>query len=417
MAEAEDVAMMLVLNELLDSDDEKPKRGKTRNWVKRRKERGYFVNIVQELMLEDRNGFREMFRMDVRDFEFILQKIGDLISPKERLGGTVPIEADERLALTLRYLATGEALSSLSFQYRISLNAISYIVKGCCNAIVERLTPHFIKVPSTKAQWLEISKKFEERWNYPHALGAIDGKHVRVQKPKNAGSFYYNYKHTHSVILMAIAGPEYECLYADVGSNGRVNDSGIWNKTTLLQGIQDGSVQLPDDEKLSNGEKTPFVFLGDEAFALKRFMMKPFPQQGLNEERRIYNYRHSRARRISENLFGIVANRWRIFFTVINLEPKYVENIILAALTLHNMLIKSSNSANVYRTPSLADNLLEDGEVTQGEWRLEIPTETFYPLEVPRTGHNASLDAKSVRNKFMEYFLNDGAVDWQWKYC
>ena len=38
---------------------------------------------------------------------------------------------------------------------------------------------------------------------------------------------------------MAIAGPEYECLYADVGSNGRVNDPGIWNKTSLLQGIQD----------------------------------------------------------------------------------------------------------------------------------------------------------------------------------
>ena len=72
--------ILSLLNELLDSDDEKPKRGKTRNWVKRRKERGYFVNIVQELMLEDRNGFREMFRMDVRDFEFILQKIGDLIS-------------------------------------------------------------------------------------------------------------------------------------------------------------------------------------------------------------------------------------------------------------------------------------------------------------------------------------------------
>ena len=44
------------------------------------------------------------------------------------------------------------------------------------------------------------------------------------------GFFYYNYKHTHSMILMAIAGPEYEYLYVNVGSNGRVNDSGIWKK-------------------------------------------------------------------------------------------------------------------------------------------------------------------------------------------
>ena len=74
------------------------------------------------------------------------------------------------------------------------------------------MASEFLKVPSTDAEWLEISKKFEEKWNFPHALGAIDGKHVRIQKPKNGGSFYYNYKHTHSIILMAIAGPEYACL-------------------------------------------------------------------------------------------------------------------------------------------------------------------------------------------------------------
>ena len=254
-----------------------------------------------------------------------MSKISDIISPEERLGGTNPVQADERLALTLRFLATGETFQSLSFQSRIPLNAVSYIVKGCCKAIVQRMASNFIKAPSTEAECLDISKRFEEKWNFPRAFGAIDGKHVRTQKPKNSGSFYYNYKRTHSIILMAIAGPEFEYLYADVGSNGRVSDSVIWNKTSLLQAIQDGSVKLPNDEKLPNGEITPYVFLEDDAFALKRFMMKPFAQQGLTGERRIYNYRQSRARRISENLFGILGNRWIIFFTIINLEPKYVE--------------------------------------------------------------------------------------------
>ena len=99
----------------------------------------YSNNIIQELRIEDRFGFREMFRMDVTDFENILAKISDIISPKERLGGTNPVQADERLALTLHFLATGETFQSLSFQYRISLNAVSYIVKGCCKAIVERM--------------------------------------------------------------------------------------------------------------------------------------------------------------------------------------------------------------------------------------------------------------------------------------
>ena len=71
------------------------------------------------------------------------------------------------------------------------MNAVSHIIKGCCNALVDELVPVFVKTPSSEQEWLEISKKFETRWtrwNYPHALGAIDGKHVVIRKPSNAGS-------------------------------------------------------------------------------------------------------------------------------------------------------------------------------------------------------------------------------------
>ena len=103
----------------------------------------------------------------------------------------------------------------------------------------------FVKTPSSQQIWLEISKKFETRWNYPHALGPIDGKHVAIRKPSNAGCYYHNYRHAHSINLLAIAGPQYECLYADVVPNSRVNDSGVWNKSSLLQAIKNGSMKLP----------------------------------------------------------------------------------------------------------------------------------------------------------------------------
>ena len=109
----------------------------------------------------------------------------------------------------------------------------------------------FIEFPNSQKEWFGISRKFEQRWNEPHTLGAIYGKHVRIVKPNNGGSYFYNYKHTHSIILLATAGLEYKYVYADVGSNGRVNDSGIWNKCSLLQGIDDGSVKLPKDVYLT----------------------------------------------------------------------------------------------------------------------------------------------------------------------
>ena len=61
------------------------------------------------------------------------------------------------------------------------------------------------------------------------------------------------------------------------------------------------------------------------------------------------------------------------------------------------MFIKSPNSVNVYRPSSFADTILE-----YGEWRANLIPDSFYSLQVPRTGHNASLHAKSVREKFMD---------------
>ena len=81
------------------------------------------------------------------------------------------------------------------------------------------------------------------------------------------------------------------------------------------------------------------------------------------------------------------------------------------------MFIKNPNKVNFYRPASFADCILEDGEVAEGQWRTNVVTDSFYLLQVPRTGHNASLYGKSVREKLMNYFVNNGAVEWQWKYC
>ena len=42
----------------------KPTRGKTREWIKGREESGYFNNIEKELRIKDRQGIRELFRID-----------------------------------------------------------------------------------------------------------------------------------------------------------------------------------------------------------------------------------------------------------------------------------------------------------------------------------------------------------------
>ena len=65
----------------------------------------------------------------------------------------------------------------------------------------------------------------------------------------------------------------------------------------------------------------PYVVVGDEVLPLKTYLMRQYPGKTLAIDKRVFNYRLSRARRISENAFGIQAQRWRLFQRCINLSP------------------------------------------------------------------------------------------------
>ncbi|KAG5888933.1 hypothetical protein JTB14_006301 [Gonioctena quinquepunctata] len=85
-------------------------------------------------------------------------------------------------------------------------------------------------------------------------------------------------------------------------------------------------------------KKIPFVIAADAAFPLTTHIMKPYPFRKLTNEQRIFNYRLSRARRVVENAFGILANRFRCLLNVSALRPEKVKIITKACCALHNFL-------------------------------------------------------------------------------
>ncbi|XP_043258038.1 uncharacterized protein LOC122400582 [Colletes gigas] len=112
-------------------------------------------------------------------------------------------------------------------------------------------------MPCTEDEWRKVAKEFENSWNYPHCIEACDGKHIVIQSPKNSGSMFFNYKGTFSIVLPIV----------------------ILRRNTLQVHI-----------------------------------MKPFSgYQEKSSSKRIYNYRHSLARRVVENAFGLLASVFRVF--------------------------------------------------------------------------------------------------------
>lgn len=73
-------------------------------------------------------------------------------------------------------------------------------------------------MPRTHEAWYKISAEFDDNWNFPKCIGAIDGKHIIVQGPIHNGSEYYNYKGSESSVLLGIVDANYSFIYVDVAS-------------------------------------------------------------------------------------------------------------------------------------------------------------------------------------------------------
>ena len=119
------------------------------------------------------------------------------------------ISAEEKLAVTLRYLATRETFSSLMYQYRIHKSTISQFVPEVCKAIYSVLAPDYMKLPSSNKEWEHIIEQTNERWHFPNCFAAADGKHVKIICPKHSGSEFYNFKGFYSIVLLAFVDYDY----------------------------------------------------------------------------------------------------------------------------------------------------------------------------------------------------------------
>ncbi|CAD7093631.1 unnamed protein product [Hermetia illucens] len=98
------------------------------------------------------------------------------------------------------------------------------LIMETCSAIIKVLKP-YIKLPATEDEWKAVATEFGDRWNFPNCIGALDGKHVQIKKPNCSGSYYFNYKKTFSIVLLALVSANYEFLMVEAGANGRVSDA------------------------------------------------------------------------------------------------------------------------------------------------------------------------------------------------
>jgi hypothetical protein len=247
-----------------------------------------------------------------------------------------PLNVEQRVAITLWRLGTNLEYRSISHLFGVGLSTVCVVVHEVCAAIVRVLSRRYIRIPTGEDAQATIDG-FLHRWGFPQCFGAVDGSHIPIIAPSMDPQDYYNRKGFHSIVLQALVDHEYKFLNIFVGWPGSCHDARIFANSTVFSKAQAGNL-LPNTSRLINGVDVPVVILGDPAYPLLPWLMKPYPGDGsLTPIQRRFNYQLSRARMVVECAFGRLKGRWRCLMKRNDTDLSFMPTVVSACCVLHNL--------------------------------------------------------------------------------
>ena len=281
----QEVPILVAAILILDQDQQRRRQQRREEEERRRRDartprrwwvRPWLQCLIRQMEVEDPESFRKMLRVEPDMFHELEERLQDRLHHRGQ-----SISPGLQLAVTLKYLSTGVDYGTLMQGFLVSANSCSLIVRKVCKAIIDEYKDELVRTPRTAQEWEDVAKLCCSRWQFFNTLGAFDGKHIRVKKPANSGSEYQNYKGYFSVVLMALVDANYSFLWVEAGVHA----------SQLKRRVEDGRLNFPDAAPLpGDNQPMPFFFIGDDAFALKSWMQKPYSRPCLDYQERVLNY-------------------------------------------------------------------------------------------------------------------------------
>ena len=191
-------------------------------------------------------------------------------------------------------------------------------------------------------------------------------------------------------------------------AHGSTSDAGVFNGSSLKRKIGAETLEMPDPDLLPHDDQdTPYFFVGDDTFAVRTSMLKPYSHRYLTHDERIFIYRTSRAVRVVENAFGILAAMFRCLQTTMNVKPKNAILITRACVILHQIMR--------LRYPALQnadlDHEDEAGDIVPRSWRDDV---MMAEVEDIQRGPRETRPGKLLRTHLKFYYNSSaGSVPWQ----
>ena len=246
------------------------------------------------------------------------------------------VTVEERVAITVWKLATNAEYRTLSALFGVGISTVGTIVIETCSVITEHLFPRYVTIP-TGNRLTEVIDGFKTRWGFPQVIGAVDGSHIPILRPSESATDYFNRKSFHSIIIQGVVDFQGQFIDAYIGWPGKLHDARVFYNSSFYNKCVQGTL-FPRQPVEIEGTDVPLLMLGDPAYPLLPWLMKPYADTGnTTVAEKFFNYRQSRARMVVENSFGRLKGRWQCLLKRMDFSLMNVPSVVASCVTLHNI--------------------------------------------------------------------------------
>lgn len=224
-------------------------------------------------------------------------------------------------------------------------------VHEVAEAIYNHLTADFIQFPTTRAAMNEMKMQFMNKFNFPGVIGAIDGSHIAILKPREEEYNFINRKGFHSLNVQLICDADLKIISVNANYPGSTHDAFIWRNSMAKNFLAN---------QYSLGLRRTWL-IGDAGYPLQPYLMTPYLNPNENSPESRYNQSHSRARNCIERCIGLLKMRFRCLLKerVARYSPNFVGKLVNACAVLHNLCINFNANLN-FENENFDDDIINN---------------------------------------------------------
>ena len=296
-----------------------------------------------------------------------------------------PVGVMKRVAIALWRLSGTCEYRTIGHLFGVGRSTAHRITGSVCDAIMELIFQFYIRQPSRREIQSSIDG-FERICCFPQVVGAVDGTHIEIRAPTECPEDYVNRKGFHSIQLQAVVDSSLRFTDIFVGYPGSVHDARVFSNSPLFRVHEHTGIFPEEGSRNICGVDVNALILGDSAYPLLPWLMKPFPESAnMSAEKRNFNYKHSSTRMVVERAFDMLKGRWRCLSKCLDDNALNAITTIISCCTLHNYCL-----------------VQQDG--VEEEWLQRRPAEPYYECVDDHAGRVRGR-AHMIRQAVAEYLM------------